>query len=494
MPIQNQLLINNQWRAAENEKTFDITNPATGQDLFKCASASKADVDLAVKSSRECFRSKEWKAMTGKQRGDILRKMGDLMADETENLARLETLDNGKPIIESRADVEACVAVLRFYAGMADDLDVSRTEAIKTEDKDFEVRNVKVPIGTIGMITPWNFPIMQAVPKVAPAIAAGCTMVLKPSSVCSATTLRLGEIAIKAGLPAGALNIVTGTGRETGAALIDHQGLDALSFTGSSAIGHDVLHAGAKKLLPSLVELGGKGAIVVFDDVDIDVAVDWIMVGIFLCSGQVCSATSRLIVHKDIEPKLMARLVEETKKLRMGDPCDETTQLGSLTSADQVKIVEGFVERAVKEGAELVCGGKKGPGQGNFYEATILRNLKSDSEAWVEEIFGPVLAVKSFSTEEEAVQIANDTQYGLGNAVITRDADRCERVAQQLHAGIVWKNCTNAIPAECPFGGFKQSGFGKEYGALGLEEYLQTKTICGAASDFSWEWYVPKKK
>jgi betaine-aldehyde dehydrogenase len=419
-----------------------------------------------------------------------------MLTEQKEDFSLLETLDNGKPITESRADIDVCIAVLDFYAGLADKLDATRTKHVESSDKDFEVREVKEPIGVVGMVTPWNFPLMQAVPKIAPALAAGCTMVLKPSSVCSATTLRLGDLAVAAGLPAGALNIISGTGRVTGAALLDHHLLEHLSFTGSSNIGHEVLHSAAKKLLPSLVELGGKGAIVVFDDADIECAVDWIMVGIFVNAGQTCSATSRLIVQKGIEEKLMARLVEETKKIKMGDPQAEDTQLGSLTSAEQLKIVDGFVTRAVEAGAEVVVGGKPAlvNGKGNFYEATILRNCGLDSEAWKEEIFGPVLAVESFSTEEEAVSLANNTQYGLGNGVITKDADRCERVAQQLQAGIVWKNCSNAIPDGASFGGFKKSGFGKEYGTLGLEEYLKTKVIAGCASDFSWEWYIPRKK
>lgn len=491
VPYRNQLFINNEWRTTE--KTFQVSNPANGDELFRCASASAADVDLAVRSARECFHSKEWKALPGKARGDMLRKMAKLLTEQLEDFAMLETLDNGKPINEARGDIEGCIACLKFYAGMADSLDVERTSHIETEDKDFTVRQVKLPIGVVGMVTPWNFPLLQAVPKVAPALAAGCTMVLKPSSVCSGTTLRLADLALEAGVPAGALNIVTGSGRETGAALLDHAGLDVLSFTGSSGIGHDVLHAGAKKLLPSCVELGGKGAIVVFDDVDIEVAVDWIMIGIFMCAGQTCSATSRLIVHEAIEDKLMKRLTEEAKKLKIGDPCEESTQLGSLTSAEQLKIVDGFVTRAVKAGAEVACGGKVVPGKGNFYEATILKNLSEDSEAWMEEIFGPVLVAASFSSEEEAIRLANNTEYGLGNAVLSKDADRCERVAQQLHAGIVWKNCSNAMPAEAPFGGFKKSGFGKEYGALGLEEYLQTKVITGCEPGYSWEWYISKK-
>jgi len=494
VPHRTQLFINNEWRAAEHGKTFAVTNPATGEELFHCAAASPADVDSAVHSAVDRFHSKEWQAMTGKARGDILRKMAELLKEHKEDFAMLETLDNGKPINESRADMDVCIGTFEFYAGLADNLDAARTTNVECSDKDFNVRYVKQPIGVVGMVTPWNFPLMQAVPKIAPAIAAGCTMVLKPSSVCSGTTLRLGDLALAAGLPAGALNIISGLGRSAGAALLDHPKIEHLSFTGSSGVGIDVLHAAAKKLSPSLVELGGKGALVVFDDADIECAVDWTMVGIFVCSGQSCSATSRLIVHEAIEEKLMARLVEETRKIKIGDPQDESTQMGSLTSEAQVKIVDGFVQRAKAAGAEVVVGGNPTTvnGKGNFYEPTILRNVHLESEAWKEEIFGPVLCVKSFKTEEEAIELANNTDYGLGNGVISKDEARCERVAQALHAGIVWKNCSNALPVESTFGGFKRSGFGKEYGALGLEEYLQTKCITGCASGFSWEWYVPR--
>jgi len=491
VPHRTQLFINNEWKTTP--KTFNVTNPATEEHLFECAAASPADVDAAVQSSRTCFHSKEWKAMTGKERGTILRKMGALLKEQREDFSLLETLDNGKPINESRADIDVCVQVFDFYADLADNLDATRTTDV-TNNPDLNVRLVKQPIGVCGMVTPWNFPLMQSVPKIAPALAAGCTMVLKPSSVCPATSMRLGDLALAAGLPAGALNIITGTGRDAGAALLDHKDLDYLSFTGSSGVGHTVMDAAAKKLLPSLVELGGKGAIIVFDDADIDSAVDWVMIGIFPCAGQVCSATSRLLISEKIEEKFMARLVEETKKLTAGDPLLEETKLGSLTSASQREIVDGFVERAVKEGAEVLCGGKAVPGKGYFYEATILKGLAEDSEAWVEEIFGPVLAVRSFATEEEAIRLANNSQYGLGNAVISRDPERCERVAQELQAGIVWKNCSNALTVEAPFGGFKKSGFGKEYGAMGLEEYMQTKVITACKPDFTYEWYVPKKQ
>jgi len=334
--------------------------------------------------------------------------------------------------------------------------------------------------------------LMQAVVKVAPALAAGCSLVLKPSSVCPATCLRLGDLAVAAGAPAGALNVVTGTGSEAGGALLDHRLVNRLSFTGSSGVGHTVLHAAAKRLVPSTVELGGKGAIVVFDDADLEAAVDWIMIGIFLNQGQSCSATSRLVVQRGLESQLLSRLAEEASKLRMGDPLSETTQLGPLASKDQLTEVSGFVERAKLDGAEVICGGVTPQGQGCYYPATILRTPLG-TEAWKEEIFGPVLAVQSFDTEDEAVQLANDSEYGLGNAVMTADLERCERVAQQLHAGIVWKNCSNAIPLEAPFGGFGRSGFGKEYGAMGFEEYTQTKTVAECNAGFSWNWYIAKK-
>jgi betaine-aldehyde dehydrogenase len=491
VPHRTQLFINNEWKSTA--KTFKVTNPATEEELFECAAASNEDVDVAVKGAKKCFHSKEWKAMTGKDRGAILRKMGALLKERREEFSVLETLDNGKPITESYADIDVCIEVFNFYAALAENLDVTRTTDITQQDE-FNVRLVKQAVGVCGMVTPWNFPLMQSVPKVAPALAAGCTMVLKPSSVCPATSMRLGDLALEAGLPAGALNIITGTGREAGNALLNHPDLDYLSFTGSSGVGVTVLDAAAKKLVPSLVELGGKGAILVFDDVDIEAAVDWVMVGIFPCAGQICSATSRLLVHESIEEKFLARLVEETKNLKAGNPLEESTKLGSLTSKDQRDLVAGFVDRAKKDGAKVLCGGNVVPGKGYFYEATILSDLAEDSEGWVEEIFGPVLAVKSFSTEEEAIRLANDSQYGLGNAVLTADSERCERVAQELNAGVVWKNCTNAIPVEAPFGGFKKSGFGKEYGAMGLDEYLQTKVITGCAPDHSWEWYVSKKK
>lgn len=492
VPHRAHLFIDNKWCDAEGGRTFPVFNPAKEEEIFQCARASAADVDRAVRGAKAAFHGPDWgRQSVGKDRGDMLRKMAAGLREQREDFSVLESLDNGKPINEARADIDACIGLLDYYSGFADRFEEEMIKTVKTEDTDFEVRLVKQPAGVMGLVTPWNFPLMQTVVKVAPALAAGCSMVLKPSSVCTATSLRLGDLALEAGLPPGALNIIAGTGSEAGAALLDHRHIQMISFTGSSGIGHTVLNAAAKRLVPAHLELGGKGAIVVFDDVDIDSVVDWIMIGIFMCSGQVCSATSRLVVHRGVEKKLLERLAAAAQKLRIGDPLEESTQLGSLTSKDAFDTVVGFVDRAKKEGAEVICGGNsvKVDGKGYFYEATVLK-VTGEMEAWREEIFGPVLTVQSFDTEEEAVRLANDTVYGLANAVVSDDPERCERVAQQLHAGVVWKNCSNSVPVEAPFGGFGESGFGKEYGAAGFEAYIQTKVITGCKPGFSWKWYA----
>lgn len=489
VPHRDKLFIDNKWVDAADGRTFVVSNPATETELFHCAKASKPDVDKAVASSRAAFHGPNWgRQVSGKARGDILRKMGALLKEQKEEFAILETLDNGKPINEARADMDVCINCFEFYGNMADNFDARKTRSVKTEDTDFEVRLVDEPVGVCGLVTPWNFPLMQSVPKVAPCLATGCSMVLKPSSVCTATSLRLGDLALAAGLPPGALNIISGAGSEAGQLLLDHPHIDLLSFTGSSNIGKTVLHSAANRWLPTTVELGGKGGIVVFPDVDVDAVVDWIMIGIFVCAGQSCSATSRLIVHKDVEAKIIERLIAKTNAIKIGDPLAEDTMLGPLTSKEQFDVVSGFVDRAQKEGAKVLCGGAPVGGKGFWYKPTIL-HTPTDIEAWREEIFGPVLCMRSFETEEEAIRICNNTQYGLGNAVLTNDEERCERVAHQLHAGVVWKNCSQVIPTEAPFGGFKASGFGKEYGALGFEEYIQTKIITGCKPGFSWKYY-----
>lgn len=497
--IRDKLFINNEWVASA--KTFPVENPATCEEFFQCAAASEDHVNSAAVAARAALRSDGWKNTTGTQRAEILRKMSAALRAQKEDFAILETMDNGKPLNESRADMDFCADAFGYFADLGEQLDgsghIASTIDVKSTDPDFKVQLKKEPSGVIGMVTPWNFPLMQAVAKVAPAIAAGCTMVLKPSSVCPATCLRLGDLALEAGLPAGVLNVITGTGREAGNALLNHPGMDRLSFTGSSATGHMVLNAAAKRLIPSCVELGGKGAIVVFDDVDIEATVDWIMVGIFVCSGQVCSATSRLVLQDTIYDKLMARLREETAKIKIGDPLDDNTQMGPIVSKEQLHDIMGFLKRAEKSGGTVTCGGKlvhpEGFPKGHFMEPTIIEDPDVQSEIWREEVFGPVLAVRRFSTEAEAVELANDSPYGLGSAVCTADSAKCARVAAEINAGVVWQNCANALPVSAPFGGFGQSGFGKEYGELGLEDYLRVKSVISCGPKFTWNWYIPKK-
>jgi len=495
-PMRNKLFINNEWRSAE--KTFAVVNPANEETFMECAQANAADMDTAVKAARETFFSKNWgKATTGKYRAEIVRKMGQGLRDNLEDFAVLETMDNGKPIVEARADIEACADIFEYFAKLGEELDDTGahggTVPLKLGDPAFTGNMRKEPVGVIGAVTPWNFPLLQAAVKVAPGLAAGCSMVLKPSTLCPATCLRLGDLALEAGLPPGALNIVPGTGREAGQSLLDHKLVHRLSFTGSGPVGQKVLEAAAKRLIPASMELGGKGAIVVFDDVDIEKAVDWVMVGIYICSGQICSATSRLILQDTIYDKFMGRLHEEVAKLKLGDPLDNATQVGPIVSKDQQQDILGYIARARAEGIKVTGGDTGDFSKGYWVTPCIMENLQDTSESWTEEIFGPVLAVRSFKTEAEAVHLANDSIYGLANAVCTVDEDRCLRVAEQLHAGVVWQNCSNVVPTEAPFGGFKESGFGKEFGEMGFEEYLQVKTIVRCDPSYSWNWFLNSK-
>jgi len=453
------------------------------------------EVDLAVKAARACFRSEGWAGSSGRQRAEYLRRMSAALAEAKDDFVRLESLDNGKPLSESEADIDTCMTCFDYYAGLAEQLDEEGPRGgkipVASSDKDLNVYLKKEPAGVIGAVSPWNFPLMQAVLKVAPALGAGCTVVLKPSELCPATCLRLGDLALAARLPAGALNVVSGTGPAAGQPLIDHPGVDRLSFTGSGRTGQLVLEAAGKHLIPASIELGGKSAMVVFEDADIAATVDWIMCGIFICAGQVCSATSRVLIHEAVYDQITTRLVQETEKLKIGDAFDATTQIGPLINQSQLDKVCGFVERAQAGGATVLTGGSRLEGlDGFYYRPTIIEGLSDSSEAWREEIFGPVLAVKRFTTESEAVRLANDSPYGLAAAVCTADAQRAARVSNALDAGVVWRNCSNALTMECPFGGFKQSGFGKEYGEMGFDEYLRTKTVVSCEPTYTWNWFV----
>ncbi|ASY59286.1 aldehyde dehydrogenase family protein [Sinorhizobium sp. CCBAU 05631] len=490
--MRSELYIDGKWTPAANGRTFDVVNPATEEVIHQIAAATAEDVDLAVKAARRAFDKDGWPKLSGAQRAKYLRAIAEGIRARQAEIARLEVIDNGKPFPEADWDVADAAGCFDFYAGLAEQLDNNPGEPIALPDARFTSKAVKEPIGVTGAIIPWNYPLLMAAWKVAPALAAGCTVVLKPAEVTSLTALELAALADDAGLPPGVLNIVTGSGSVAGQAIIDHRQVDKLAFTGSGPVGSKIMAAAARDIKRVSLELGGKSPFVVFDDADIDEAVEWIMFGIFWNQGQVCSATSRVLVQEGIYDKLLARLVEETKKIRIGDGLEDGVLLGPLVSKRQHEQVVAAIEAAKAAGATVACGGKRPEGfdTGYYLEPTVLTDVPLESDAWREEIFGPVVCIKPFSTEEEAIELANDSRFGLAAAVMSKDDVRAERVASAFRAGIVWINCSQPTFTEAPWGGYKESGIGRELGRWGLENYLETKQITRFAAGEKWGWYI----
>ena len=488
--------INGQWQKPNSDSTFATINPATEQLICDVPAGNAQDIDSAVCAARKAFDTGPWPKMTGAERGQYLQKMADIINRRLDELSKLEVLDNGKPYPEAKWDIEDTAGTFEFYAGLAKGLDDEngnpQEKAIALPEPGFTSKAVKEPLGVAGAIIPWNFPMLMAAWKVAPALAAGCTMVLKPSEITPLTALALGEIAIEAGLPEGVLNIVTGLGQDAGQALVDHKGVDKLAFTGSVPTGAKIMANAAKDIKNISLELGGKSPLVIFEDTDIDKAVEWIMFGIFWNQGQVCSATSRVLVAEELYPALLERLSEESKKITIGEGNEEGILLGPLVNADQYSKVKAAIKRGVDDGATLVAGGKRPANheQGYYLEPAILTDMSEDSWVWQEEIFGPVVCVKTFKTEEQAIAMANNSRFGLAAAVMSKDLARCDRVAKAFRAGIVWVNCSQPTFVEAPWGGYKQSGIGRELGEWGLNNYLETKQITSFNSEEPWGWYI----
>lgn len=490
--MRNKLYINGTWRNPANGGTLAVINPATEEVLHNLPAASAEDVDIAVEAARRAFDEGMWPRLSGRERGRYLRAIADGIRARKDELARLEVLDNGKPLPEAQWDIADAAGCFDYYAGLAEELDTNAVEQIPLADARFVSKAVLEPIGVAGAIIPWNYPLLMAAWKVAPALAAGCTVVLKPSELTSLTALELAAIADDASLPPGVLNVVTGLGAEVGQPLTDHPGVDKLAFTGSVATGSKVMAAAARDIKKVSLELGGKSPFIVFADSDVEKAVEWIMFGIFWNQGQVCSATSRVLVQEEIYGRVLSRLVEECSKLRIGNGLETGILLGPLVSQGQYQKVMDAVEQARRDGATIVSGGKRPAGcdKGYFIEPTILADVPLTSSAWTEEIFGPVVCIRAFATEEEAVQLANDSRFGLAAAVMSADDARCEAVAAQLRAGIVWINCSQPTFTEAPWGGYKQSGIGRELGRWGLANYLETKQITRYKSEEPWGWYI----
>ena len=486
--MRTQLFIDGGWVSTAN--TFPVVNPATEEVIGAIPAASAADADKAVRAARAAFDAGPWPRMTGAERAIYLRAIAQGIRDRLPELAKLEVLDNGKPLPEAEWDLADAAGCFDYYAGLAEELD-GAVEEIPLPDARFTAKAVREPLGVAVGIVPWNYPLLMAAWKVAPALAAGCAMVLKPSEHTSLTALELGAIAEAAGLPKGVLNIVTGLGAEVGQALVEHPLVDKIAFTGSVPTGAKLMAAAAKDVKTVSLELGGKSPFVVFADSDIEQAVEWVMFGIFWNQGQVCSATSRVLIEAPLYDRFLARLTEEAKKITIGDGLAEGTLLGPLVNEIQYEKVLGFIDRAREAGIAIPTGGKaEGFNTGYYVAPTILANPPLDSEAWTEEIFGPVVCVRPFQTEAEAIRLANDSRFGLAAAVMSADDARAERVARAFRAGIVWINCSQPTFTEAPWGGYKQSGIGRELGRWGLANYLETKQITRFAAEEPWGWYL----
>lgn len=490
--MRNELYIDGAWVKPSKGGDFAVVNPATEEVIHQAPAGTAEDIDTAVAAARKAFDKGPWPRLPGRDRAKYLRAIADGIRARQGELARLEVLDNGKPLPEAEWDLADAAGCFDFYARLAEELDANAEEAIALGDPRFTAKAVKESIGVAGAIIPWNYPLLMAAWKVAPALAAGCTMVLKPSELTPLTALELAAVADEAGLPAGVLNIVTGLGPDAGQPLVDHSGIDKLAFTGSVPTGRRIMAAAAREIKNISLELGGKSPFIVFDDSDLEKAVEWIMFGIFWNQGQVCSATSRVLIQHGIYDRLLERLVAESRKITIGDGLEPGTLLGPLVSKAQYEKVLAAIDRARADGATVLTGGQRASGfnKGFFVEPTVLVDVPLDSDAWREEIFGPVVCVRPFSQEAEAVELANDSRYGLAAAVMSADDARADRVAAALRAGIVWINCSQPTFTEAPWGGFKQSGIGRELGRWGLENYLETKQITRFVGEEPWGWYM----
>ena len=476
-PKPGRLFIDGKWVNAASGKTFESINPATGQVLTQLADGDARDADAAVESARRAFESGPWAEMSASDRGRILWKIGDLIDKYNEELGTLETLDNGKPIFEScQVDMPMVAEVFRYYAGWATKIQ-GETVPVRGPFLHYTLRE---PVGVVAAIVPWNFPLLLASWKVAPALAAGNTVVVKPAPWTSLTALRLAEIAQEAGLPAGALNVITGSSDELGRALVRHPGVSKIAFTGSTVTGQEIARVSADTLKHVTLELGGKSPNIVLSDADIDGAVRGATIGIFYGKGEVCAAGSRLFVERKIHDDFMQKLVDRAKKIQPGDPLDPKTKFGALVSEPQMNKVLSYIEKGKTEGAKLVAGGGRSPvpnGQGYFVQPTVFDAVKNDMTIAREEIFGPVLAAIEFDDVEEAIREANKNPYGLAAAVWTRDIAKAHRIARRLEAGTVWINTYNNYDPAAAFGGYKMSGYGRELSMHALESYTQVKSV-----------------
>lgn len=472
--LQTKLFINGEFTDATHSGKLIVENPAEAATLTEVAEGTEPDIDRAVQAARATFESEKWQRMDARKRGRLLYKLADLVERDIDQLARIETLQNGKPYFESRqVDLPDVVAILRYYAGWADKI---HGEVIPVDGPIFNYTR-REPLGVVGAIVPWNFPLLLAVWKVAPALACGNTVVLKPAEETPLTALKLGELSAEAGFPAGALNVVPGFGPTAGGALVRHPEVDKIAFTGSTEVGQLIMREAASTLKRVTLELGGKSPNIVFADADLKAAVRGVTTGIFYGKGEVCAAGSRLFVEASVHDQFVEQIAERAKKMTPGDPFDKSTRLGAIVSEKQLTRVLDYVRSGKSEGANLLTGGERLDRPGYFMEAAVFDNVRPDMKIAQEEIFGPVLAALAFEDVDEAISLGNNTIYGLAAGVWTQDIKKAHRVAHALRAGTVWVNTFNRYDPAAPFGGYKHSGFGRDLGVHALEGYTQVKNV-----------------
>jgi aldehyde dehydrogenase (NAD+) len=474
--MRKQLFINGDWRDAAGGKTIEVVNPATEDVIAEVASAETSDVDAAVAAARAAFDG-PWAKLSARERGKLVWTIGERLMAKADEIARLETLHNGKPIFESRQiEVPAAAECFQYFAGWADKIH-GETIPVKGNYLTYTLRE---PVGVVAAIVPWNFPLLLTAWKVAPALACGNTVIIKPASQTPLTALALAEIAHDAGLPPGVLNVITGPGSKVGQAIVEHPGIDKIAFTGDTSTGKGIMRGAAETLKKITLELGGKSANIVFPDADLDAAIRGATTGIFYGKGEVCAAGSRLLVDKSIKNEFIDKVAARAKKMAPGDPLDPKTRLGAISSKKQLETDLRYIDLAKKEGARLVAGGARadiGTGKGYFLQPTVFDGVTPEMTIAREEIFGPVLAAIDFVDVDEAIARANDSNYGLAAAVWTKDIKKAHYVARKLQAGTVWINTYNIYDTAAPFGGYKQSGFGREMSMHALEHYTQVKSV-----------------
>ncbi len=474
VPSLTKLLINNRWVASESGKTFPTINPSTGEEICHVAEADAADVEKAVTAARTAFEG-PWRKMRASERGQLLYRLADLIEKNAEELARLESLDNGKPLSIARAvDVAKTIACYRYFAGWADKVQ-GKTIPI---DGDFFCYTRHEPIGVIGQIIPWNYPMLMQSWKLAPALATGNTVVMKPAEQTPLSALRIGELIMEAGFPEGVVNMLPGFGPTAGAAIAHHMDVDKVAFTGSTEVGRLIMEAAARSNLKrTTLELGGKSPNIIFGDSDLDEAVEGAHMGLFVNQGQSCCAGSRVFVEETIYDQFVEKSVARARRRRVGDPLDPRTDQGPQVDQTQFERVMGYIESGQNEGATLACGGERVGDRGYFIQPTVFADVQDHMKIAREEIFGPVMSVIPFKDIGEVIARANRTNYGLAAGVWTRDIKKAHAVANGVRAGTIWVNCYHVLDTRAPFGGFKQSGIGRELGEYGLQEYTEVKTV-----------------